>query len=295
MTPETFSAPAELKFALDADAPPGTISGIASAYGVLDSHHDVVTKGAFSSGIAAGRLPRMYLNHSAFLPGGSPLTVGLWSKVDDTDTGLRVTGRLYDIDHPEINLLRENIKNGQIDALSIAFHVPEGGAVLGRKAGEPKRTLNKVDLISVDFVGIGSNPLARIDSVKSAADARDAACASLCSAADLHSAALSSGNGAMIDHSKAMMNHVQAAHVALTGLAIALKFGFTTVRDFEEWLHRHRDDGGMGFSNTKAREIGNLVFKTLPRDEGSGSAGPAKEALLKEISASITGFSLPKL
>lgn len=288
---DVFAAAAELKFVSEGDAPPGTISGIASAYGVLDSHEDVVTKGAFSAGIAAGRLPRMYLNHSAFIPGGSPLTVGLWTKVDDTDTGLRVTGRLYDIDHPEINLLRENIKSGQIDALSIAFSVPQGGAVMGTKAGDPKRTLNRVNLVSVDFVGIGSNPAARIDMVKSAADARDAACAALSTAADLHSAALDSGNSALIAHSKAMMNNVQAAHVALTGQAIALKLGFYTVRVFEEWLQRHPDDGGKGFSNAKAREIGNLVFKSTPRDEGTTTQPIDKDAL-NEMRA-LGDFSLP--
>jgi HK97 family phage prohead protease len=295
-TRDVYEARAELKF-LDGE-PEGTIGGLGAVFGNTDSHEDVIMPGACLDSLAEhrarGTLPKMFLNHSAFT-GGSPLAVGVWSEMAETADGLRVKGRLFDVAHPEIALLKANLVARQIDGLSIAFSVPEGGATFSKKAGEPRRRLHKLNLVAVDIVGDPSNDRARIDMVKSSlkSAATDTACAALALAGDLHSSAMGCGNGAVIDHSKQMMNHIQTAHVALTGQAIALKCGFYTIREFEAWLRRHPEDGGLGYSNAKAREIGNLVFKTAqePRDEGQAEAA-TKEAIA-EIGGFLKDFSLP--
>lgn len=292
---DVYEARAELKF-LD-NEPEGTIGGFGAVFNTTDSHDDVILPGACLDSLAEhrarGTLPKMYLNHSAFT-GGSPLAIGQWIEMAETAEGLRVKGKLFDVAHPDILLLKANLVARQIDGLSIAFSVPEGGATFAKKSGEPRRTLRKLNLVAVDIVGDPSNTRARIDMVKSnlKSAATDTACAALCQAGDLHSAAMGSGNGSVIDHSKAMMNHIQVAHVALTGEPIGLKFGFHTIREFEEWLHRDPEDGGKGFSNAKAREIGNLVFKSAPpRDEGQAEV--ATRETLDELGGLLKDFSLP--
>lgn len=300
VTPETLSASAELKF-LD-NEPAGTFGGLASVYGNRDSHDDVVAPGAFSESLAErkaqGRgLPKMYDNHSAFI-GGSKHPIGKWDSMVEEPNGLRVKGHLIGMDHPDVKRIYDLMMEGEAGGLSIAFAPRPGGVVVGRRAGEPKRLLKSLDLFAVDVVFEASNPLAQIDHIKSLSLLCDpqAATGALVKAMVLHQQVTSGGNSPNGAQRAELMSLMQAAHHALTGQMMppGMKQAPETIREFEEWL---RDPVvGLGMSHSRARAIAEGGFKaSLPRDgEGGSAVVPATKALLKDISASIDGFSLPK-
>ena len=88
----------------------------------------------------------------------------------ETKAGLEVKGDLV----LEVQQAREALglmKAGAVDALSIGFRVPKGGAVFDKRTGV--RRLKEIQLLEVSLVTFPANPKARIERVKGMLDAGD--------------------------------------------------------------------------------------------------------------------------
>jgi HK97 family phage prohead protease len=298
-----FSAPAELKF-IDGEEP-GTFAGFGSVYGNEDSHSDVVLQGAFAASLAGyantKSLPRMFVEHSHW-KGGDPLPVGIWQSVTEEPGGLRVKGRLIGIDHPDVKRVSDLMHAGELKGLSIAFPTPASNTVIyGRRPGEPRRTLKQLHVVSIDIVGDPSNPLARIDTMKSLLVQADqqAACDALGAAMDLHRTSMSGGNSPNMEQRAAMMGHLQAAHMALTGSPVPRGMkSAPTLREAEAAI-------GMmfGLSNAQVRDITDHGLKSwLSRDENRELVEQTELDRLaaldtetrSSLKATLAEFSLPE-
>ncbi len=153
-THETKQGPVlQVKFAGDPGS--ATFGGYASVFGVVDSHNDVVLKGAFTHSLAAHRelnsSPAMCWWHDQATP------IGHWTELAEDEFGLKVRG--------ELNLKTaagrdafEHIMGGSVAGLSIGFRIHKDGSF--RKGG--LRYLKRVDLFEISPVPVGSNSAARI-------------------------------------------------------------------------------------------------------------------------------------
>jgi hypothetical protein len=294
----------ELKFidGLDGDAHAsdcGTLAGYASVFNIPDFYGDVIAPGAFDDTLAeqkaAGRVMPMYGEHSFSLIGGDPYPIGMWTDVTPDDKGLKVKGKLIGLQHPDVSRVHELVKAGIIPGISIAYRVRPNGAVIGKKAGEPKRLLKSIDLHSIDLVGDPANPGARIESVKAIkailktpnadnASAEILACASMCQDC------MSGGDAPTMAERQAIMGHLNNAYLALNGEPMpggAFKNRPETVRQFERFLRE------QGYSHAEARSIAERGFKSAstPRDGDDATA----MAALRDLRGALSGFSLPRI
>ena len=204
----------------------GEFEGYASVFNHQDAHGDVVKPGAFAESLAAlkssGRSLPMYANHGAAM-GGDPLPVGVWKEISEDDKGLKVKGQVAAMDSDHGKRVYGLMKSGALSGLSIGFRVPPGGADYGQKAGDPKRTLNKLHLAEISVVDDPSNHLARVTGIKSAAMSatdRDSAAASVAAAMRMHDKTMRSDSYSS-DSAKdkaLLMDHLRDAHEAITGL-----------------------------------------------------------------------------
>lgn len=219
-----LAARLETKFV--ADTSTGEFDGYASVFGNPDSYGDVVSPGAFTDTLAKlkseGRMLPMYANHGRAF-GGDTLPVGVWKSVEEDGHGLKVHGQIVALDSDTGRRIYGLVKSGALGGLSIGFRVAPGGAKMGEKAGEPKRTLNKVDLSEISLVDDPANTLARVASLKTAgvtAADRDSASASLAAAMRMHDKAMrTDGRSNQSSKDQALlMDHLRDAHEALTGL-----------------------------------------------------------------------------
>ncbi len=150
----------DFPFELAATAPArgavvGRLEGLAATFNHSDRANDILLPGAFGS-VDAARV-RMLWQHRADQP------IGVWDEIRETPDGLLVAGRLL----LEVQQGREAyalLKAGAVDALSIGFSVPAGGAALDRKTG--RRRLSQVDLWEISLVTFPANEFARIRKVK---------------------------------------------------------------------------------------------------------------------------------
>lgn len=142
----------------------GTIEGYGSVFNVVDDWGDIIAPGAFSATLAAhkaaGTMPAMLWQHRDAEP------IGVWTEMVEDSRGLRVKGRLV-LDAPRGKEAHALLKAGALNGLSIGF--------ISRKWSwddtTDVRTLQEVDLWEVSPVTFPANGLARVDSVKSAAQA----------------------------------------------------------------------------------------------------------------------------
>lgn len=76
----------------------GCFSGYASVFGNIDSHRDVVAKGAFEETLAraksSGTWPAMLLMHGMGAAAEDKLPIGIWTEMREDSTGLFVEGKL---------------------------------------------------------------------------------------------------------------------------------------------------------------------------------------------------------
>ena len=169
---ERFGAAAEFKFAADATAT-GVFEGYAAIFGNTDTHGDVITPGAFSGTMAshkaAGTMPALFVEHGPAL-GYDPLPSGVWLDLAEDGRGLKGTGKISALDTDHGKRIRGLMQDGALKGLSIGFMPSPGGAVMGTKASEPKRTLKRVELIEVSVVRNPSNTLATVTNIKAALD-----------------------------------------------------------------------------------------------------------------------------
>ena len=203
----------------------GEFEGYASVFNHQDAHGDLVKPGAFRDSLSAikaqNRTLPMYANHGSAL-GGDPLPVGVWDDIAEDDHGLKVKGRIAAMDSDHGKRIYGLTKSGALSGLSIGYRVPPGGADYGQKAGEPKRTLNKIDLAEISLVDDPSNSRARVSSLKAAVSAgdRDSAAGSVGAAMRMHDKAMNrDGYPFMSPKDQALlMDHLRDAHEALTGM-----------------------------------------------------------------------------
>lgn len=162
----------EVKFASADEAPAGTFTGYGAVFGNVDSYGDVIQKGAFKDTLRdskkSGRLPKMLLQHGLGLATMDEIPVGVWTSLEEDDTGLKVSGQLFALSTERGQYIYEGMKSGAIDGLSIGFRAKD--ASFGTKPGDPRRTLKKIDLHEVSIVTFPANDLARTDAVKSQID-----------------------------------------------------------------------------------------------------------------------------
>jgi len=167
---EYFTCPFEVK--ADA-ADTGTITGYGSTFGNVDEYGDTVAKGAFLKTIAeaksGGAWPVMLLQH------GGPtaqdqMPIGIWTKMDEDDNGLRLRGKLA------LNTTRgadayELLKmtpRPALNGLSIGYRAKDFDLHRsGKGPNGAKRTLKSVDLVECSLVTFPADKFARVASVKS--------------------------------------------------------------------------------------------------------------------------------
>ena len=272
---DTIYAPLELKFA--EGAPAGVFSGYGAVFGNTDAHGDVIKPGAFAESIAehkaANRNVPMHLMHRVY--GGDGIPVGVWTGMAEDDHGLKVDGKISGMNTDGGRLLFERVKDGALPGLSIGYKVKPGGAILGKAAGEPKRTLTNLDLKEISLVDAPSNNLSRVDEIKAAlmAGDRDKASEAVAAAMRLHDKNMGAEPymGTNAKDKAVLMNHLRDAHEALTGQRAPDGLdgwkSEPTIREFESFL---REKGQ--FSRFEATQLAERVFKSAPRDEVDAQA-----------------------
>ncbi len=160
----------EIKFA-SAGTRDGTFSGYGAVFGNVDSHGDVIEKGAFAKSLreweTRGKLPKMLLQHGGlFGPVDDMLPIGKWTSMEENSKGLKVEGELFALNTDRGALIYEGLKSGELDGLSIGYRARK--YTMGTKPHEPIRTLHDIDLREVSIVTFGSNEKALVGQVKSA-------------------------------------------------------------------------------------------------------------------------------
>jgi len=168
--PEHLDVPFELKslatHRAEDGAEAGVFEGLASTFGTRDRIGDVIEPGAFRASLARAARVKMLWQHDARAP------IGIWERIAETPAGLMVRGRLV----LEVQRAREALallRAGAVDALSIGFSVPRGGAAFDRETAQ--RRLSRIDLWEVSIVTFPANPEARVARVKSRSNAHASA------------------------------------------------------------------------------------------------------------------------
>jgi HK97 family phage prohead protease len=153
----------------------GTICGYGSVFGVLDSHRDIVEKGAYTDTLKQwakkGRLPAMLLMHSMGPLISDQLPIGIWRAMYEDDIGLWCEGKLAldnSVARDVYALLRTSPP--AIDGLSIGF-VPLKFEV--PRNSDVKRRLTQIKLLEVSIVTSPSNPESVISRVKTRPEPAD--------------------------------------------------------------------------------------------------------------------------
>jgi HK97 family phage prohead protease len=160
----------EVKFdAAGVDQKTGTFEGYGAVFGNVDSYGDVIAKGAFKATLRdwkkAGSLPPMLVQHGGWMMTDmDALPIGKWEAMEEDDTGLRVTGRLINLDTERGKQIYGAMREGVLDGMSIGYRAKD--FVIGTKPEEPRRTLKAVELVELSVVTFPANGKARVDAVK---------------------------------------------------------------------------------------------------------------------------------
>jgi HK97 family phage prohead protease len=160
----------EVKFdAAAVDEKTGTFEGYGAVFGNVDAYGDVIQKGAFKTTLKdwkkAKSLPPMLVQHGGWMMTDmDALPVGKWEEMDEDDTGLRVKGRLINLDTERGKNIYGAMREGVLDGMSIGYCAKD--FTYGTKPEEPRRTLKAVDLVEVSVVTFPANGRARVDAVK---------------------------------------------------------------------------------------------------------------------------------
>lgn len=144
----------------------GTFSGYGSVFGNIDSHGDIVAKGAFKESIkeakATGEWPAMLLLHGT----DDQLPIGIWTNLTEDDYGLHVEGKLaFTSLGRDVYALMKMQPRPALNGLSIGYRAQQ--FVMHGRASKARRTLQSVKLVEVSLVCSPSNTLATVRRVKS--------------------------------------------------------------------------------------------------------------------------------
>lgn len=162
----------EVKFSTeDMDAKTGEFSGYGAVFGNVDSYGDVIVPGAFKVNLKewakAKKLPPMLVQHGGWMMGDmDALPIGIWTEMEEDDTGLKVKGRIINLDTERGKTIYGAMKEGALDGMSIGYRAKK--FTLGTKPEEPRRKLEQIELFEVSVVTFPANGKARVAAVKSA-------------------------------------------------------------------------------------------------------------------------------
>lgn len=165
----------ELKFAASEDAEM-TFEGYGAVFGNVDTHGDVIAKGAFRETIrqakSSGQWPAMLLQHGGWQMSAEDLTpVGLWTDMEEDDTGLFLKGKLAPTKRGiDLYALMKMQPRPAINGLSIGYRPIKWK--MRSTPEEPRRTLEEVQLIEISPVTFPANAKARVHAAKGVHGAR---------------------------------------------------------------------------------------------------------------------------
>jgi len=163
----------EIKFAADDLSQTGEFSGYGAVFGNIDSYGDVIVPGAFKGTLSDWRkaksLPPMLVQHGGWMMTDmDALPIGKWTAMSEDETGLKVEGKLINLDTERGKTIYGALKEGVLTGMSIGYRAKK--FTLGTKPDEPRRKLEAVDLMEVSLVTFPANDKARVSAVKSADD-----------------------------------------------------------------------------------------------------------------------------
>lgn len=159
----------EVKFA--GDEAGMTFSGYGAVFDNVDSYGDVIVKGAFRDTLRdarkSGNWPAMLSQHGGWAIGADDLTpIGIWTNLEEDEKGLMVEGKLADTARGrEAYALLKMQPRPAITGLSIGYIAKK--FTVGTKPEEPRRKLEKVELMEISLVTWPANSKARVGQVKS--------------------------------------------------------------------------------------------------------------------------------
>jgi len=142
-----------------ADTATGAVEGYGAVFDNIDSHGDVIVRGAFASVGNNGRKVKMLWQHDPSQP------IGVWDEVREDERGLYVKGRILSgVERGKEAI--ELMAAGAIDGLSIGYKT------VVRDWRDGVRYLKGIDLFETSIVTFPSNDLAGV-SLKSIETERD--------------------------------------------------------------------------------------------------------------------------
>jgi|SRR6185369_4440318 len=168
---EHLSVPFQIKRAA-ADQGNMTFSGYGSVFNVLDANGDAIAPGAFADSIAlakkSGRWPAMLMQHGGWGLGAEDMNpIGIWLDLEEDEKGLLAEGKLADTTRGiDIYKLMKMEPRAAIDSLSIGYIATDYTTNDNPKEGEPRRTINKVELWEISPVTFPANKAALVQQVK---------------------------------------------------------------------------------------------------------------------------------
>lgn len=135
----------------------GEFEGYASVFNGVDAMRDTILPGAFTETLKNDRPPSMFINHDSW-----EIPVGDWISLAEDEIGLFVKG-IIDFNHKDGPSLFSALKRKAIDALSIGFRIPAGGA---EEKEDGSRIISRIDLKEISPVNFPADDAARISVVK---------------------------------------------------------------------------------------------------------------------------------
>ena len=151
--------PFEMK-QISADDPEGVFEGYGAYFGNVDSHLDVIERGAFLNSLQEKSLKSVKIlsQHDVTEIVGVPL------EIREDDRGLYLKARLLiNSKVPEADKLHTLMKEGVLDGLSIGFII----RMQSERNEQGIRTIKEINLMEISIVTFPSNSRAQVLGVKS--------------------------------------------------------------------------------------------------------------------------------
>ena len=152
--------------AIEEEDGPGYIEGYGAVFNNIDLGGDRIIPGAFKKTIAE-KLPLKRIkfvdNHNGYW-GSSEDIIGVIEAAKEDEFGLWFRAKLSKSQRAQE--VREKVKDGILDALSIGYRVVKYSFEKVEDRQDEIRNLDEIELMEVSVVAWGLNPLATITSVK---------------------------------------------------------------------------------------------------------------------------------
>lgn len=143
------------------------IEAYASVFNNVDSHNDMIVKGAYSDTLKAwaekGAPIPSYYNHGAFSSDPHD-NVGFLAEAKEDDHGLKVRMALDVAHNAKAAYAHRLIKQDRLRELSVGYIAKSWELIHeeGKREWEYTRKLTALDLLEVSVVSVASNPLATV-------------------------------------------------------------------------------------------------------------------------------------